>query len=244
LTEILRPVFERFTVLAQQAVEFAQQEAHSLRHKHIGTEHLLLGLLRQPEGPAAHVLASLEVTEAPVGAQVEHLVLSGEELPYGQIQFTPRIKEVFEIALSEAAALGQTYVGPEHLLLAIARENKGVASRVLDEFEADAAKIRSEMMLVLSAGPPASRAPAAAEAARSDRIEVDLSPSARLLLMSAGARALDDGRTLVEPNDLLEAMLAEVTIQSLLSEHGVDVQALRERLQLTRTDVSDFHRQP
>jgi ATP-dependent Clp protease ATP-binding subunit ClpC len=236
-------VFERFTVLAQQAVEFAQQEAHSLRHKHIGTEHLLLGLLRQHEGPAAHVLASLEVTEAPVREQVEHLVLSGRELPYGQIPFTPRLKDVFEIALSEAAALGQTYVGPEHLLLAVARENKGVASRVLEEFDADAAKIRSEMMLVL-AGPPPSGSPAPAQTARSDRIEVDLSPTARVLLMSAGARALDNGRTLVEPNDLLEAMLADVTIQSLLFEHGVDVQALRERLQLTLRDVSDFHHQP
>jgi ATP-dependent Clp protease ATP-binding subunit ClpA len=165
-----------------------------------------------------------------VRAQVEHLVLSGAELPAEQIPFTPRVKEVFELALSEAASLGETYVGPEHLLLAIARENKGVAARILDDFDADASKIRSEMMLMLSHGPEPTRNTQLVDAVRSESIEVDLSATARLLLMSAGARALDAGRTEVEPNDLLEAMLSDQTTGSVLAELGVDVPALRARL--------------
>jgi ATP-dependent Clp protease ATP-binding subunit ClpA len=236
-------VFERFTALARQAVDFAQQEAQGLRHKHIGTEHILLGLLDQQEGVAAHVLQSLDVTAVPVRAQVEHLVLSGEELPTGQIPFTPRVKEVFELALSEAASFGEANVGTEHLLLAIARENKGVAARILDDFDADATKIRSEMMLMLAHGPrPLDNRPLA-DVVRSNAIEVDLSPAARLLLMSAGARALDAGRTKLEPNDLLEAMLSDEAIESVLSELGVDIETLRRRLQATGEAISDSRNQ-
>jgi Clp amino terminal domain, pathogenicity island component len=223
-------VFERFTPLARQAVDFAQQEAHDLRHKHIGTEHILLGLLRQREGLAARVLASLDVTPEPVRAQIEHLVLSGAELELQQIPFTPRVKEVFELAASEAASLGEAYVGTEHLLLAIARENKGVAARVLDEFDADSSKIRSEVTLLRAHGPrpPHNRQPI--DAVRSDAIEIDLSPRARQLLMSAGARALGAGRTQLEPNDMFVAMLSDATFESMLLELGVDIRELRDRL--------------
>jgi ATP-dependent Clp protease ATP-binding subunit ClpC len=225
-------VFERLTDPAREAVVFAEEEAHVLRHKHVGTEHILLGLLRQREGPAARVLASLDVTADVVRAQIEHLVLSGVEIP-PQLPFTPRVKEVFELALGEATSLGQDRIGPEHLLLAIARENQGVASRVLDEFDADSRKVRSELMLMLSHGPRPLESRGAQTPVSSGGIEVELSPRARLLLMSAGARALGSGRTQLEPGDLLEAMLADQTIGSLLSGLGVDVPAVRERLQFS-----------
>jgi ATP-dependent Clp protease ATP-binding subunit ClpA len=127
-------------------------------------------------------------------------------------------------------------------LLAIARENKGVAARVLDDFNADSSKIRSEMMLMLSHGPrPAGNR--GGDPVRADAIEVDLSPAARLLLMSAGARALDAGRTKLEPNDLLEALLADERMELVLSELGVDIEALRERMHNPGGRVSDFGHQ-
>jgi ATP-dependent Clp protease ATP-binding subunit ClpA len=229
-------VFERFTSPAQEALDLAQQEAYSLRHKHIGTEHVLLGLLEQREGFAAQVLSNLDVTADAVRAEVEHLVLSGEEQPGRLIPFTPRLKEVFELALVEAASLGEAYVGTEHLLLAIARENIGVASRILEEFDADASKIRSEVMLLLEHAPEPPPSRSFSDAVRSDSIEIDLSPSARLLLMTAGARALESGRTSLEPSDLLEAMLSDDAIITKLLELGVDVAAVRGRLYAPRKD--------
>jgi ATP-dependent Clp protease ATP-binding subunit ClpC len=224
-------VFERFTPVARQAVDFARQEAHSLRHKHIGTEHILLGLLRQQDGSAARVLASLGVTSETVRAEVAHLVLSGAPISADQIPFTPRVKEVFELSLIEAAGLDEAHVGTEHLLLAIARENEGVAARVLDEFDADADKIRSELMMVLAHGPRSLHGAATPEPVRADSIGIELSPGARLLMMAAGARALEAGRTSVEPDDLLQALLSESATEARLREVGLDVAALRERLQ-------------
>jgi Clp amino terminal domain, pathogenicity island component len=223
-------VFERFTPLARQAVDFARQEAHSLRHKHIGTEHVLLGMLRQDGGTAASVLASLGVTSELVRSEVAHLVLSGQPLAADQIPFTPRVKEVFELAFGEAANLNETQVGTEHLLLAIARENTGVAAHVLDQFDADADKVRSEVMLVLAHGSGGPRGAATPQQARADSIGIDLSPSARRLMMAAAARALEAGRTSVELGDLLEALLSDATTEARLRELGVDVAALRERL--------------
>jgi ATP-dependent Clp protease ATP-binding subunit ClpC len=214
-------VFERFTPLARQAVDHARQEAHSLRHKHIGTEHILLGLLRQEEGVAARVLASLHVTDEAVRTEVAHLVLSGEILQADEIPFTPRVKEVFELSLIEAAKLNEAEVGTEHLLLAIARENKGVAARVLEEFDADADKLRSEVMLILAHSSITSHGGASSEAVRSDSIGINLSPDTRRLMMTAGARALEAGRTDVEPGDLLEALLSDEATQARLRELGI-----------------------
>jgi ATP-dependent Clp protease ATP-binding subunit ClpA len=158
-------------------------------------------------------------------------VLSGETLSADQIPFTPRVKEVFELSLSEAASLNEPQVGTEHLLLAIAREDKGVAARVLEEFDADADKVRSEVMLMLAHSPGPSHGGAASEPVRSDSIGLDLSPEARLLMMAAGARALESGRTSVEPGDLLEALLVDGATEARLGALGLDVAALRQRLQ-------------
>jgi ATP-dependent Clp protease ATP-binding subunit ClpC len=98
-------VFERFTERARQVVVFAQDEARSLKHNYIGTEHLLLGLLREEEGIAARVLASLDVELDNVRAQVGRIVGEGDEVTTGQIPFTPRAKKVLELALKEAQSL-------------------------------------------------------------------------------------------------------------------------------------------
>ncbi|MGI8946279.1 MAG: ATP-dependent Clp protease ATP-binding subunit, partial [Thermoleophilaceae bacterium] len=150
-------MFERFTERARQVVVLAQEEARNLKHNYIGTEHILLGLLREEEGLAARVLESLDITVERVRAQVVRIVGSGEEVTSGQIPFTPRAKKVLELALREALSLGHNYIGTEHILLGLVRENEGVAARILLDFDADSEKIRNEVIRMLS-GPGGRRA--------------------------------------------------------------------------------------
>jgi ATP-dependent Clp protease ATP-binding subunit ClpC len=149
-------MFERFTEPARQVVVLAQEEARTLKHNYIGTEHILLGLLREEEGLAARVLESLDITVERVRGQVVRIVGSGEEVTSGQIPFTPRAKKVLELALREALSLGHNYIGTEHILLGLVRENEGVAARILLDFDADSEKIRNEVIRMLS-GPSGRR---------------------------------------------------------------------------------------
>src|SRR5437870_1371817 len=126
-------MFERFTERARQVVVLAQEEARTLKHNYIGTEHILLGLLREEEGLAARVLESLDITVERVRAQVVRIVGSGEEVTSGQIPFTPRAKKVLELALREALSLGHNYSGTEHILLGLVGETavvEGLAQRI------------------------------------------------------------------------------------------------------------------
>jgi ATP-dependent Clp protease ATP-binding subunit ClpC len=156
-------MFERFTERARQVVVLAQEEARTLKHNYIGTEHILLGLLREEEGLAARVLESLDITVERVRGQVVRIVGSGEEVTSGQIPFTPRAKKVLELALREALSLGHNYIGTEHILLGLVRENEGVAARILLDFDADSEKIRNEVIRMLS-GPSRGRGGSAATA--------------------------------------------------------------------------------
>ncbi len=149
-------MFERFTERARQVVVLAQEEARSLKHNYIGTEHLLLGLLREDEGVAARVFEKLDISVEEVRAAVVRIVGSGEEIPQGQIPFTPRAKKVLELALREALSLGHNYIGTEHILLGLIREEEGVATRILLDLDADPEKVRAEVMHLLS-GPAARR---------------------------------------------------------------------------------------
>jgi len=147
-------VFERFTERARYVVVLAQEEARTFKHNYIGTEHILLGLLREEEGLAARVLESFDITVQRVRGQVVRIVGSGEEETSGQIPFTPRAKKVLELALREALSLGHNYIGTEHILLGLMCENEGVAVRILLDFDVDSEKIRNEMIRMLS-GPSA-----------------------------------------------------------------------------------------
>ncbi|HEY7730831.1 MAG TPA: ATP-dependent Clp protease ATP-binding subunit [Gaiellaceae bacterium] len=166
-------MFERFTERARQVVVLAQDEARALKHNYIGTEHILLGLLREEEGLAARVLESLYITVEEVRAQVARIVGQGDEVTTGQIPFTPRAKKVLELALREALSLGHNYIGTEHILLGLVRENEGVAARILLDFDADAEKIRNEIIRMLS-GPgrrqSGSGAAASGEKAKSSKL--------------------------------------------------------------------------
>ena len=139
-------MFERFTESARQVVVFGQDEARNLRHNYIGTEHLLLGLLREEAGPAAPVLASLGVTLEETRAQVARIVGEGNEVVTGQIPFTPRAKKTLELALRESLALGHDYIGTEHLLLALVRQDDGVAAQILRGLDVDAARVRESFV--------------------------------------------------------------------------------------------------
>jgi ATP-dependent Clp protease ATP-binding subunit ClpA len=142
-------MFERFTERARQVVVLAQEEARTLKHNYIGTEHILLGLLREEEGLAARVLESLDITVERVRAQVVRIVGSGEEVTSGQIPFTPRAKKVLELALREALSLGHNYIGTEHILLGLVREGEGVAAQVLVKLGADLARVRQQVIQLL-----------------------------------------------------------------------------------------------
>ena len=123
-------MFERFTERARQVVVLAQDEARALKHNYIGTEHLLLGLLRR-EAVASRALASLGVGHDDVHAQVARIVGSGDESAVGQIPFTPRSKKVLELAVRECNRLGHGVVHSEHIVLGILREGEGVAAQIL-----------------------------------------------------------------------------------------------------------------
>ena len=153
-------MFERFTDRARRVVVLAQEEARMLNHNYIGTEHILLGLLREEEGLAARVLESLDITVERVRAQVVRIVGSGEEVTSGQIPFTPRAKKVLELALREALSLGHNYIGTEHILLGLVREGEGVAAQVLQKLGADLARVREAVVELIPGSSRTSGSPA------------------------------------------------------------------------------------
>src|ERR671926_405806 len=150
-------MFERFTERARKVVVLAQDEARHFNHNYIGTEHLLLGLLREDEGVAAQALYSLNVALDEVREQVESIVGYGEEGTGAQAPFTPRSKKVLELALREALQLGHNYIGTEHILLGLVRESEGVAARVLSNLDVDPDKVRREVVRMLGGGRGRSR---------------------------------------------------------------------------------------
>jgi ATP-dependent Clp protease ATP-binding subunit ClpC len=143
-------VFERFTERARRVVVFAQEEARMLNQNYIGTEHLLLGLIREEEGVAARALQSLGISLFDVRAQVEEIIGRGTSAPVGHIPFTPRAKKVLELSLREALQLGHNYIGTEHILLGLIREGEGVAARVLYNLGADLDRVRNQVIQLLS----------------------------------------------------------------------------------------------
>ena len=142
-------MFEQFSDRARQAVVQAQQEARRLDHNYIGTEHLLLGLIREGDGVAAKALESLGISLDAVRQQVEEMIGRGQQTLSGHIPFTPRAKRVLELSLREALQLGHKYIGTEHILLGLIREGEGVAAQVLVRLGCDLNRVRQQVIRLL-----------------------------------------------------------------------------------------------
>jgi ATP-dependent Clp protease ATP-binding subunit ClpC len=151
-------MFERFTDRARRSVVLAQEEARMLNHNYIGTEHILLGLVREGDGVAARVLESMDISVTEIRTRVEEMVGRGQAATPGHIPFTPRAKKVLELALREALQLGHNYIGTEHILLGLVREGEGVAAQVLVALGSDLERVRQAVLHLLEgylAEPPA-----------------------------------------------------------------------------------------
>jgi hypothetical protein len=156
-------MFERFTDRARRVVVLAQEEAGRLNHNYIGTEHLLLGLIHEGEGIAARALEALGIRLEVVREEVEEIIGRGSEPPAGRIPFTPRAKKVLELSLREALQLSHSYIGTEHILLGLIREGEGVAAQVLVTLGADLARVRGQVITLLSGEAVAAGEPPAQE---------------------------------------------------------------------------------
>ncbi|MDI6689489.1 MAG: ATP-dependent Clp protease ATP-binding subunit [Actinomycetota bacterium] len=143
-------MFERFTERARRVVVFAQEEARMLNQNYIGTEHLLLGLIREEESVAVRALKAMGINLEDIRTQVEELTGEGSSVPRGHIPFTPRAKKALELALREALQMGHNYIGTEHILLGLIREGEGIAARVLFNLGADLERVRNEIIQLLS----------------------------------------------------------------------------------------------
>ena len=173
--------FEKFTERARKVLTLAQEEAQRFNHNYIGTEHILLGLVREGEGVAAKVLSNLGVELEKVRSAVEFIIGRGERTVRGEIGLTPRAKRVIELAVDEARRLGHNYIGTEHLLLGLLREGEGVAAGVLESLGIGLEKVREETKRTLQQSMPQPHAGArpSSRTPTLDQLSLDLTTMAR-----------------------------------------------------------------
>lgn len=173
--------FDKFSERARRVLTYAQEEAQSLNHNYIGTEHILLGLVREEEGVAARVLVNMDVNLAKVRSAVEFILGRGEHPATSETGLTSRAKKVIELGIDEARNLGHNYIGTEHLLLGLLREGEGAAAGVLESFGVTVEKVRTEVGRILNQGlnkPKAGRA-TPSRTPQLDQLGFDLTAAAR-----------------------------------------------------------------
>ncbi len=147
-------MYERFTDRSRRIMQLANQEAQRFSHEYIGTEHILLGLIKEGSGVAANVLKNLDVDLRKIRLEVEKLVQSGPDMvTMGKLPMTPRAKNVIDLAMAESKALGHAYLGCEHILLGLLREDEGVAAQVLKSLGLSLESIREGVLELLSRPP-------------------------------------------------------------------------------------------
>ncbi len=237
-------MFERFTKSARHVVVLAQDEARGLNHNYIGTEHLLLALLREQQGPAARALGRLGITAPEVRQEIRARVGTGQKSPKGHIPFTPRAKKVLELSLREAIALHHNYIGTEHLLLGLVREGSGVGAQILIEHAGDLAAVRMALLdsLPVTHGPEGARRWLRRRGGGGPRYGDSLEPedldeSDELRTTPAAEVSLDEAARLAGPSPvgshhLLLATLADpdTAAARALAALGVDLDQAREAL--------------
>jgi ATP-dependent Clp protease ATP-binding subunit ClpA len=232
-------MFERFTNRARHVVVLAQEEARRLNHNYIGTEHILLGLLGEPEGAAGRVLAGIGMSPESTRREVTAIVSAGTTASSGHIPFTPRAKKTLELSLREALQLHHSYIGTEHILLGLIREGEGVAAQILQQ-HGDLQAIR-EAVIGLA---PASSAEASgrgrkwlrrrgaagpAESSTAEQAVLNATPAADTTLSEAARLA---GPQPVGSHHLLLAALADpdTAAARALAALGVDLDQAKEAL--------------
>ncbi len=141
--------FGKFTDRARKVLTYAQDEAQRFDHNYIGTEHLLLGLIREGDGTAAQVLENMGVELAKVRTAVDFIIGRGDQPVAGEVGLTPRAKRVIELAIDEAHGLGHNYIGTEHLLLGLVREGEGIAAGVLESLGVNLDRVRHEVIRLI-----------------------------------------------------------------------------------------------
>ena len=173
--------FEKFSERARRVLSLAQDEAQRFNHNYIGTEHILLGLVRETEGVAARVLSSLSVDLSKVRSAVEFIIGRGEKPAQGEIGLTPRAKKVVELAVDEARRMNHTYIGTEHLLIGLLREGEGVAAGVLESLGVTLDKVRAETHRILShtSGTGAQGSRSTSKTPTLDQLGIDLTVAAK-----------------------------------------------------------------
>src|SRR6187401_1889838 len=174
--------FDKFTDRARKVLTLAQDEAQRFNHNYIGTEHLLLGLVREGEGVAARVLENMNVELPKVRTAVEFIIGRGDRPVVGEVGLTPRAKRVIELAIDEARRLGHNYIGTEHLLLGLVREGEGIAAGVLESLGVNLDKVRHEVIRVLSqssSAGPAQETKRASKTPTVDALGINLTEAAR-----------------------------------------------------------------
>src|SRR5947209_7835649 len=219
--------FDRFTERARKVLTLAQEEAQRFNHNYIGTEHLLLGLVREGEGVAAKVLSNLGIELTKVRSAVEFIIGRGERQVVGEIGLTPRAKKVIELAVDEARRLGHHYIGTEHLLLGLIREGEGIAAGVLESLGVNLEKVRSEVIKVLTqtGNAPHHGDRRSSKTPTIDQLGIDLTAQAR-------AQQLDP---IVGRDEEIERVLQVLTRRrknnpALIGEPGVGKTAIVEGL--------------
>ena len=257
-------MFERFTGRARHVVVLAQEEARLLNHNDIGTEHVLLGLLGEPESVGGSVLTSFGITRDSARVEVEEMVGKGKKAPTGHIPFTPRAKKTLELSLREALAIKHNYIGTEHILLGLIREGEGVAAQIMRS-HADLADIRAAALTAVSAADPGESVEGAEETnavlrwlrqrlsgRQASAPATPFSPEAQAAALAArGTPAVEAalkqaaalaGQAPVGSHHLLLAALADTNSAAswALASLGVDIDELRDKLRAAQiTGTSD-----
>jgi ATP-dependent Clp protease ATP-binding subunit ClpA len=230
-------MFERFEPSSRQVIVIAQEEARRFNHNYIGTEHLLLGLLAEPEGVAHQALTAAGMTLDDARARVQAAVGRGKRAPSGHIPFTPSAKKVLELALREALSLHHDYIGTEHVLLGLVREREGLGARLLAEADVDLLSLR---MRVLDLVPPGEAAEGKRRLSAFIRGRRDVSSRAQpddVRTTTAADTSLDEARRLaaggaVGSHHLLLATLSDSTSAAAkaLGSLGIDLDQARSAL--------------
>ncbi len=230
-------MFERFTDKARHVVVLAQEEARGMQHNYIGTEHVLLGLLGEPDGVGARVLNGFGLSLAEAREEVLARVGPGKKSPEGHIPFTPKSKKALEYALREALKLGHNYIGTEHILLGLVRESEGIGAQVIAAHTPEPVEVRVRLAVLdlVPAGTPSTgrrwllRRPQRLGEERTQPAEVDTTPAADAALSEASRLA---GTQPVGSQHLMLAALAdpESAAARTLAALGVDLDEARDAL--------------